>query len=44
LGPTGACYHEWINLGVRAVVAEIKSRLSTNIIFTAVVVPLLTWK
>jgi len=38
LGPTGACYQDWNNLGVRAMVAESRARLATNIVFTTVVV------
>jgi len=40
----GACYHEWNNLGVRPILAEIRSRLDTNIIFTNIVVSMLTIK
>jgi len=35
---------EWNNLGVRAMVAEIRPRLATNVIFTTVVVSLLILK
>ena len=43
-GPIGACYQECKNLWVRVMMAEIKPRLATNIIFTTVVVSLLAWK
>jgi len=35
---------EWKNLGVRAMLAETKPRVATNIIFTTVVMSLLTLK
>jgi len=38
---THRCYEELKNLGVRAMVAEIKLGLATNIIFTTIVVSLL---
>jgi len=44
LGPTWACYQEWNNLGVRSMVAKIRLSLTKNIIFTTVVVSLLTIK
>jgi len=44
LGPPGACYQEWNNLGVRAMLAEIRDRLARNIIFTTIVASLLTTK
>jgi len=43
-GPTVACYQEWKYLDVRAMVAEIKLKVATNIIFTTVLVSLLTLK
>jgi len=42
LGPTGRCCQQWNNLSVRMMVAKIRLRLTTNIIFTIVVVSLLT--
>jgi len=42
LGVIGACYQAWNNLGVRPMMAEIRPRLGTNIIFNTVVVSLLT--
>jgi len=41
LGPTGACYQEWKNHGVRATVIKIKPRLATNNNFATFVVSVL---
>jgi len=42
LGPTGDCYLDWNNLGVKVVVAETRPRLAANIIFTTLLVSLLS--
>jgi len=42
LGPMGVHFQECNSLGVIEIVAEIRLRQARNIIFTTVVVPLLT--
>jgi len=44
LGLTRTCCEEWKNLGVKAMVAEIKLRLATTIIFNTIVGSLVTLK